>query len=117
MEIKSLHKNISEEEILFALVAEEVGEACILSQVIKVIINSGGSQERFTRPFARPNLRSARKIVFGIFILLILLILRASARGAPQQSLYHFLPRRTIAQNSFVNVALSKEIENGSKMS
>ena len=91
MEIKNLHENISEKEILFALVVEEVGETCILSQVIKIIINSGGSQERITKPLARSNLRSARKIVFGLFVLLILLILRASARRASQQSLQHFL--------------------------
>ena len=41
MKIKKLHENISEEEILFALVAEEVNEACILSQFIKIIINPG----------------------------------------------------------------------------
>ena len=51
---------------MFALVVEEVGEACILSQVIKIIINSDGSQERITRPFARPDLRGARKIVLGL---------------------------------------------------
>ena len=92
MKIKNVHENISEQDILFALVVEEVGEACILSQVMKIIINSGGSQERITRPFARPNLRSARKIVFGLFIFLILLILRASARRASQHSPQHFLP-------------------------
>ena len=92
MEIKNLHENISEKEILFVLVVEEVGEACILSQVIKVVGNSGGLQELcITRPFTWLDLRGAREIVFGIFILLILLILRVLARGAPQQCLHYFL--------------------------
>ena len=76
MEMKILHENISEEEILFTLVAEEVGEACILSQLIKIIINPDCSQELITRPFTRPNLRDVREIILGLFILLILFILR-----------------------------------------
>ena len=92
MEMKILHENISEEEILFVLVVEGVGEACILSQVMKVIINSGGSQELITRPFAWPNLRGVRKIIFGLFILFTFLILRALARRASQQPLQNFLP-------------------------
>ena len=91
MKVKNLHENISEEEILFVLVAEEVVEACILSQIIKVIINPDGSQELITRPFAQPNFRSAREIIFGLLILFTFLILRALARRAPQQSLHHFL--------------------------
>ena len=50
---------------MFALVAEEIGEACILSQIIKIIMNPGCSQELITRPFTRLNLRGARKIIFG----------------------------------------------------
>ena len=84
MKVKILHEKISEEEILFALVAEEVNEAYILSQIIKVLINPGRSQELITRPFAWPNLRSVREIIFGLLILFTLLILRASARRAPQ---------------------------------
>ena len=34
MKEKNLHENISEEEILFALVVEEVDEACILTRVL-----------------------------------------------------------------------------------
>ena len=71
MKIKKLHENISEEEILFALVAEEVDKACILSQIIKVLINPGCFQELITRPFARPNLRNAREIKFGLLTLLM----------------------------------------------
>ena len=79
MEMKVLHKDIGESEILFALVVEEGGEACILSQFIEIIINLGCSQEIITRPFTRPNFRGAREIIFGPLILLTLLILRASA--------------------------------------
>ena len=74
MKVKMLHENISEEEILFALVTEEVDEACILSQIIKVLIYIGWSQELITRPFAWPNFRSAREIIFGLLILFTLLI-------------------------------------------
>ena len=91
MEMKILHENISEEEILFALVAEEVDEARIISQIIKVIMNPGCSQELITRAFARPNLRSAREIIFGLLIFFTLLVLRASARRAPQKSLHLIL--------------------------
>ena len=73
------------------LVVEEVSEASIISQRIKVIINLSCSQEIITRPFTRPNLRGAREIIFGLLILLTLFILRASARRAPQKSLHHFL--------------------------
>ena len=41
MKVKILYENISEEEILFTLVAEEVDEARILSQRIKIIMNPG----------------------------------------------------------------------------
>ena len=41
MEMNVLHKDIGEQEILFALVVEEGGEACILSQLIEIIINPG----------------------------------------------------------------------------
>ena len=79
MEMKILHKNISEEEILFELVAEEVGEAYILSQIIKIIMNPDCSQELITRPFTWPNFRGAREIIFGLFMLFTLLILQYSA--------------------------------------
>ena len=80
MGMKILHKNISEEEIPFVLVGEEVGEACILSQIIKIFINPNFSQELITRLFTQPNLRSMREIVLGLIVLFTLLILRASAR-------------------------------------
>ena len=73
------------------LVVEEVDEAYILSQIIKVFINPDCSQELITRPFTQPNLRSAREIIFGLLIFFTLLIRRASARRAPQKSLHHFL--------------------------
>ena len=79
MKVKILHENISEEEILFTLVAEEVDEACILSLIIIVIINPGCSQEIITRPFTRPNLRGAREIIFGPLVFFTLLIIRSSA--------------------------------------
>ena len=74
MKIKVLREKISVQEILFTLVVEEVGEACILRQK-KVFINPGCFQELIARPLTRPNFRSARKIVFGLLILFLLLIL------------------------------------------
>ena len=71
MEMKVLHKDIGGLEILFALVVEEGGEACILSQFIKIIINPGCSQEIIGRPFTQPNLRGAREIKFGLLTLLM----------------------------------------------
>ena len=68
MKVKFLHESISEYEILIELAVEEVSEACIISQIIKIIMNPGCSQELITRPFTRPNLRSAREIIFGLLI-------------------------------------------------
>ena len=45
--------------LLFALVVEEGGEACILSLFIEIIINPDWSQEIITRTFTRPYLRGA----------------------------------------------------------
>ena len=69
MEMKILHKDICEQEIMFALVVEEGGEACILSQFIEIIINPGFSQEIITWP----DLGGVREIIFGPPILLICL--------------------------------------------
>ena len=92
MEMKVLYENISEWEILFTLVVDEVGDACILSQIIKLVVNSSGPQECITRPFTRPNLRGVGKVVLGLFILFILVSLRTLAQGASQQLLQRFLP-------------------------
>ena len=100
MKVKILHENISEEKILLTLVVVEVDEACILSQIIKVLINPGCSQELITRPFTRPNLRIVRENKFGLLIFFTLLIHRGSARRAPQQSLHHFLKISEIFSNS-----------------
>ena len=85
MEMKILHRNISEEEILFALVAEEVGEACTLSQRIKIIMNPGCSQELIIRPFTWLNLCGASDIIFVLFI--IWLRMRASPTSSMTSSI------------------------------
>ena len=65
MKMKILHKGICEQEILIALVVEESGEACIMSQFMKIFINLGCSQEFIRRPFTRPNLTVRGKLYLG----------------------------------------------------
>ena len=45
MEMKVLHKDICEQEILIALVLEESGKACSLSQFMKIFINQAALQK------------------------------------------------------------------------
>ena len=106
---KSLHESIGGQEILIDPVVEEVGEARIFSQRIKVFINPGFSQEIITRPFTRPYFRYARKIILGLFLLFSFFILGALARRAPQKSPYHFLKISEIFSNFKIKVNQTKQ--------
>ena len=84
---------------------EEVGEARIISQRIKVFINPDCSQEIITRPFTQPYFRYTWKIILGLLFLLSLFILRALARRAPQEkSLHLFLKISEIFSNFKIKV-------------
>ena len=61
------------------LAVEEVGEACILSQIIKIFINPGFSQE-LIKAIHTAEPPQMREIILGLLILFTLLILQASAR-------------------------------------
>jgi hypothetical protein len=66
MKVKTLHESISEEEILFTLIFEELDEAGVVRQIVKVIVNSRIPQERVTWPFTRLHLGRVRKVVLGL---------------------------------------------------
>jgi hypothetical protein len=66
MKVKTLHKSISEEEILVTLIFEEWDEASIVRQIIKIIVNSRLPQELVTRPFTQPHLGCTRKVILGL---------------------------------------------------
>ena len=89
---------------------EEVGEARILSQRIKVFLNPGYSQEIITRPLTRPYFRYARKIILGLFFLLSLFVLGDLARGAPQEQRVHlFLKISEIFSNFKIKLNQTKQ--------
>jgi len=68
-------KGVQKRALLLFTDTEGVGDACILSQIIEIIINFGRLLECITWPFARPNLRGTRKIILGLLFLLIFLFL------------------------------------------